>query len=68
MIFFSHPSLYGDSSNLINQPYINLYTSLVNPLPINQVESLDNHDPDDFLFFEMYVDDCSSLMDESLFP
>lgn len=54
LIFISHLSPDGDSYNLINQPSLNLDIPSVYLLPINQVEPLDNHAPDDFHFFELW--------------
>lgn len=50
LIFLSHLSHDGNSSDLMNQTHPNLDITLVDILPFNQIESLDNHDHDDFLF------------------
>jgi len=47
LIFLSHLSPDDNSTDLINQPCLNIDISPVDILPINQIEPLDNHDPDD---------------------
>lgn len=46
---------------------MNIDISLINLLPRNQIETLDNHDHEYFIFSELYGNDYSSDMDEHLF-